>query len=150
MKNIIFLFALLLGMALFLVGCGESPLPPDERTTQPSSDEAKEVTVTFNSNGGSETPEQSIKKGEKVVKPADPEKTGYTFTKWTYQGEEWSFIGYSATTDMTLDANWKPIVYSVSYDLNGGYTNGVLEYTIESENVSLTEANKNGYEFGVW
>ncbi|MDR0950629.1 MAG: InlB B-repeat-containing protein, partial [Candidatus Ancillula sp.] len=39
-------------------------------------------TVTFNSNGGSVVPSQSIISGQKVTKPKDPTKSGMLFTGW--------------------------------------------------------------------
>lgn len=40
------------------------------------------VTVSFNTDGGSEIPSQQIRSGEKASRPADPTKTGYTFQGW--------------------------------------------------------------------
>lgn len=64
-------------------------------------------TVTFNSNGGSMVPSQEVVRGGKIQEPSDPIKEGYTFVNWTYQGEEWNFIGYSVSEHMILDANWE-------------------------------------------
>ena len=63
-------------------------------------------TVSFDTNGGSEIPSQQVKHGEKITKPDNPVKEGYDFVNWTYQGEEWSFLGHVVTEDMTLLANW--------------------------------------------
>lgn len=151
MKRILFISVIILAALAVFVGCGKGAETDHSISTQaPENTVQQTLTITFNTNGGSEIPSQEISKGEKIVKPTDPKKVGYAFIGWTYQGEEWSFIGYSATTNMTLDANWEPIVYSISYDLNGGYTNSAWDYTIESENISLTEAYKNGYEFLGW
>ena len=47
----------------------------------------KEIfTVTFDSNGGSAVPNQTVKSGDKATKPANPTKSGYTFTHWHVAG----------------------------------------------------------------
>ena len=92
-------------------------------------------TITFDSNGGSQVVSQHVKHGEKIQKPADPTREGYTFVNWTYQNEEWSFIGYVVTDDITLVANWTINVYNITYELNGK-TNNPLNpstYTVEDE-----------------
>ncbi|MBS7007490.1 MAG: InlB B-repeat-containing protein [Anaerostipes sp.] len=54
-------------------------------------------TVTFDSNGGKGQPEaQTVIGGEKIIKPADPERDGYTFEGWYYTDEDgkekkWNF-----------------------------------------------------------
>ena len=55
---------------LMLSGC-------DEEKDNPT-----QFTVTFDSNGGSEVPPQSVEGGKKAEKPDDPTRTGYTFDAW--------------------------------------------------------------------
>lgn len=108
-------------------------------------------TVTFDSNGGSPVASQQIAHGEKIAKPNDPSKLGYDFVNWTYQGEEWSFIGYVVTSDMTLDANWELITYSITYKYNGG---DVILYNPKTytvlDNITLIEPRKSGFQFLGW
>ena len=61
-------------------------------------------TVTFDSDGGSLIESMQVLHGEKVAKPVDPVKEGFTFKCWVYQNEPWSFIGSTVTFDMTLVA----------------------------------------------
>ena len=108
--------------------------------------------VTFNTNGGSKIDSQTVQKGDKIKKPDDPTKNGYTFVKWTYQEEDWSFIGYVVTEDMTLDAVWSdPIVYSITYDLNGGVltSQNPSTYTVEDE-FQLNSPYRSEYTFKGW
>lgn len=72
-------------------------------------------TVSFNTNGGSEVANQTVNHGEKVNKPADPTRDGYTFEGWYYQNEPWSFIGYVVTEDMVIEAKWKAIDYTATF-----------------------------------
>ena len=39
-------------------------------------------TVSFNTDGGTAIPSQSVRSGNKATKPADPTKSGYTFGGW--------------------------------------------------------------------
>lgn len=65
--------------------------------------------VTFNSNGGTDVASQSVSSGGKVTKPADPTRTGYTFTGWYKEAaltNVWNFDNDTINTDFTLYARW--------------------------------------------
>ena len=66
-------------------------------------------TVSFNTQGGSTVPAQTVSHGEMVNKPADPTKTGFTFTNWYNESaclNLWDFTT-PVTSDITLYAGWK-------------------------------------------
>lgn len=71
-----------------------------------------EHTVIFDSNGGNYKPEaQTIIGGEKLKKPTDPKRDGYTFEGWYYIDEDgkekkWSFDD-PLHQGMELKAKWK-------------------------------------------
>ena len=67
--------------------------------------EIKKFTVTFESNGGSKVAAAEVKDGEKVKKPADPTKDGYTFKGWFNGDKEYDF-GTAVTANITLKAKW--------------------------------------------
>ena len=61
-------------MALVLGGCkngSDDPGIPE-----------KTITLTFDTDGGSSVPSQTVKEGERFTKPADPTKAGYEFLGW--------------------------------------------------------------------
>jgi uncharacterized repeat protein (TIGR02543 family) len=64
--------------------------------------------VSFNSNGGTTIPSQSVNYNTTATKPTDPTKTGYTFTGWyTDSGLTVPFaITTAITADTTLYAKW--------------------------------------------
>ena len=99
----------------------DKPSGTDEKPEdKPSGKDETTCTVTFDTDGGSEIPSQTVKKGEKVTKPDTPEKAGYEFAGWYVGNEEWSFIGYTVTEDMTITAKWVRITYDVRFvDENG-------------------------------
>lgn len=73
-------------------------------------------TITFDSNGGSNTLPQYIIAGEKAYRPPNPTKTAYHFTNWTFNGQVYNFLGM-VNNDFTLVANWAPLIFRhVSFD----------------------------------
>ena len=64
------------------------------------------VTVTFNSDGGSTVDEQKVLRGQKATAPTDPTRAGYSFDGW-YQGDtEFDFANTPVTENITLTAKW--------------------------------------------
>ena len=96
--------------------------------------------VTFNSQGGTTVPEQTIEHGEKVTKPADPTKAGYIFAGW-YKEEacdnEWNFSSDTVTSTTTLFAKWTARTYTLTFDK--GATDAIVGTTI-STTVTFGEA----------
>ena len=99
-KNISYSIVLVIIFCAVLTACNKSDDNPTE----------KEFTVSFNSNGGTEVPPQTIKKGEKAVKPETaPTLNGYMFVTWYKETDlktEWKFDTDTVTTNITLYAEW--------------------------------------------
>lgn len=68
-----------------------------------------ECSVHFESNGGSVVEDQTVRYGEKIVKPEDPVREGYIFDAW-YQDIDktvkWDFENDTVSSNMTLFAGW--------------------------------------------
>lgn len=81
----------------------------EEQLAKPDS-----FTVTFLSDGGTEVPPQTVKRGEKAVRPKDPFKienvngydVDYVFDGWFSGETEWVFEEAVVTDDITLVAHW--------------------------------------------
>ena len=76
-KRAVAAFAVIIGALLViagLTGCGNGNIDPGipEHT----------ITLTFDSDGGSSVPSQTVKEGGRFTKPADPTKDGYEFLGW--------------------------------------------------------------------
>ena len=82
--------------------------------------------------------------------PEHPEKTGYTFNGWKVNGEFGSFP-YTILTDTEFVADYTPITYNVSYELNGGENddNNLKTYNIEQA-YTLKNPTRTGYTFVGW
>lgn len=84
-------------------------------------------------------------------------RTAYTLTGW-FTGLGGTGTHVTATTilqstgDHTLYAHWTPVVYSITYHLDGGTNNGEnpATYTIESDTITFAEPSRTGYTFGGW
>ena len=118
-----------------------------------------EYTVTFNDDDGSEISSQIVKENDKVKKPSDPTKDGYTFAGWALDGKAYDFDAL-VTEDITLVATWtkNPTPtdrLTVRYFGNGN-TSGVAPNSRQYDkgDTVIVEGknnlNKTGYTFDGW
>ena len=70
---------------------------------------ASEHTVTFQIAGGGSIEPQTVKDGETAVKPADPERIGWTFDGWYLGDAEYTFTE-AVTQDITLTARYTSVL----------------------------------------
>ena len=108
-----------------------------------------QYTITFDTDGGTPVDDLTADYNSTLTKPEDPTKTGYDFAGWSPE-----FPETMPLNGASLKALWTPVVYAVSYDLAGGTlaegeTNPV-EYTIESEDITLANPTREGYTFAGW
>lgn len=68
----------------------------------------KQFTVTFDSNGGTKVESQTVVKGDKVSRPSNPTKEGYSFEAWMLDGEVYDFDS-EVNKDITLKAKWSKV-----------------------------------------
>ena len=108
--------------------------------------------VTFDSNWGSDVPNQYINPWNKAIRPADPEKEGYSFGGWYYTGLETEFdFETSISSNITIYAKWNLVDYHITYNLNWwtGLDNTWI-YTIETNTFTLHNPSKDDYIFEWW
>jgi len=100
-KHILHTLALLIIVhcSLFIVNCSN---PLVIQILQPK-------TISFETNGGSHVPSQTVYRDYPVKRPSNPVKSGCTFDAWYVDNEtfleEWDF-GAIPAADMTLYAKW--------------------------------------------
>jgi len=87
----------------------------------------------------------------------DATKEGYTFNGWFTTsvfttGTEIDTIETSTSQDLDIFARFLAISYTITYNLNGGTNsaNNPATYTIEDEDITLSDATKAGYTFDSW
>ena len=113
----------------------------------------REFTVTFETNNGSAVATLTVKEGEKLKKPTDPTRDGYSFAAWFKEAAlttEWKFDADVVTSDMTLYAKWNAITYTILFDSNEGST--VASQTIAHGDIIAEPAkpSRDGFIFGGW
>jgi uncharacterized repeat protein (TIGR02543 family) len=85
-------------MVFTVIACDDTEDPVDPVT----------YTVTFNTNEGSAVASIDVEENDKVTKPADPTKEGFTFEYWYTTDEAVEFdFNTAITADITLNALWE-------------------------------------------
>ena len=113
--------------------------------------------VTFNTDGGSFVETQVVTKGQKVQKPADPVKTGYSFINWYADAAFTTVYDFNAPVagDITLFAKWKKNAgreYTITWkDWNGTVlaTSKVVESGLPKY-PGASKPSRSGYIFTGW
>lgn len=115
------------------------------------------VTVNFDSNQGTAVDSQVVTVGNKVVKPADPAKEGYTFSGWFTDEDCTKAYDFDAAVDgtqpeFTLYAGWKAKAPSTvepgagdgGDNGNNGNNGGNGDSSSANANVNVNTVNNNG------
>lgn len=110
---------------------------------------AGDYVVKFNSNGGSSVLSQAVSYNGTVTKPANPTRTGYTFSGWTLNGESFDF-NTKITNNITLTATWTINKYTVAFDSDGGSSVASQTVNYNAYATVPTAPTKTGYTFGGW
>ncbi len=113
--------------------------------------------VTFDSRGGTRVYSKTAGYGTAITKPANPTRTGYTFSGWYKDAgftDDWIFSGAEGadivTAATTLYAKWTAKVYTVTFNANGGTSTDPVT-TEYGKYISVpTNPEKTGYYFGGW
>lgn len=111
------------------------------------------VTVTFDSNEGTAVDSQLVPVGDKVAKPADPTKEGYTFSGWFTDEDCTNAYDFDAPVEgtqpeLTLYAGWKAVPATVEPGTgdngNNGNNGGNGDSSSANANVNVNTVNNNG------
>ena len=108
--------------------------------------------ITFNVNGGEmEETSADVVFDEKVTFNI-PTKRGYDFVGWYYNNTLVEDGNWKIPSDVTLDAKWTATVYTISFDLGGGYFDSTVPtaYTVEDNGITIPAATRPGYTFVGW
>ena len=115
--------------------------------------EVLKVTVNFDSNQGTAVDSQLVTVGDKVAKPADPTKKGYTFSGWFTDEDCTNAYDFDADVDgtqpeFTLYAGWKAAPTTVEPGTgdngNNGNNEGNGDSSSANANVNVNTVNSNG------
>lgn len=115
--------------------------------------EVLKVTVIFDSNEGTAVDSQLVPVGDKVAKPADPTKEGYTFSGWFTDKDCTNAYDFDDPVDgtqpeFTLYAGWKAVPATVEPGTgdngNNGNNGGNGDSSSANANVNVNTVNNNG------
>lgn len=107
-------------------------------------------TVTFDSDGGSVVPAQTVPWSELADRPDDPTKEGFRFLGWFAPGAEeaFNFENTGITEDITLTAHWAQIYTVTTAAPEHGTLGADVAQAIQGETVTLTVEPAEGYAIG--
>ena len=143
--------------------CSGSPVTKIEKGSTGNKEfwpkwEARSYTITYNLNGGENDvgnpANYTIETETIILNPAV--KTGYDFAGWysnaACSGFPVTHIEKDSTRNKEFWAKWEAVTYSIAYNLNGGENDAgnPASYTIETETITLQDAERTGYDFKGW
>ena len=151
MKNkLLILFSLLALAILLLCSCNSNntTTPPDNQGSQSTGGTTEKLTITFNSNGGSDVAPVEINKGDKIPVPETPTLTGYTFVGWCNAADTfvWDFEKDIPIKSCTLKARWTITTFDITYV---GAEGKKKYYTMEEE-FTLEDGFLKSHDFLGW
>jgi len=111
------------------------------------------IEVYFDTSGGTQVETVKIKKGEKIQKPANPQKEGFKFVNWYYNGDIFDF-NTSIFKTINLIAKWDVLegiqIVEISFDANGGSKVENIQISKGEKIQSIPRSEKDGYELKGW
>jgi len=107
-----------------------------------------EYTVTFDVNGGTAVPAQTVLEGEKAEEPEKPTREGYEFAGWFVNDEEFDF-DTEITQNIEIYAKWNEI-FDVTFEVNGGSAVAAAQVVNGKRVTKPIDPQKVGYTFGGW
>ena len=113
----------------------------------------KQVTVSFNSQGGSSVSVVKTAYGAKIASPSMPAKAGYSFAGWYKEvacTNAWDFAADPVTGDVTLYAKWTVNSYTVSFNSQGGSDVTSKKAPFGSTISEPISPTRSGYTFAGW
>lgn len=122
--------------------------------TQAMLQETDEYSIYYQLNGGTNNTlnPNGYKKGTSVTFK-NPTKSGYTFGGW-YDASTDTKVTTVSGRDITVYAQWTPVNYKITYNLNGGTIATTdakpTTFTIESDEIQLPVPTKKNYSFAGW
>ena len=99
--------------------------------------------VTFKDYDGTVLKEEVVSYGTDATAPTVEPREGYTFKGWD---KEYTKV----LSDLELNAQYELIIYTITFNSNGGNEIEDIEFTIETKNIELPTPTREGYIFLGW
>ncbi len=110
------------------------------------------VTVSYNTNGGSEIADEEVSLFGKAIRPLNPVRPGYAFIDWYSEQMLTNVFDFNSliSQDTTLYAKWEQIMYTVSFNANGGSVIADEEIGMYEKASQPANPTRPGYTFKDW
>ena len=102
-------------------------------------------TITFDSAGGTAVASITDDVGATVTAPADPTKTGYTFTGWSP-----AVPATMPASDVTCTAQWSINQYTITFNSDGGSAVSPITQNYGTSVTPPADPTKTGHSFTGW
>ena len=118
---------------------------PAENLTVTAKWTINQYTITFDTAGGSEIAPITQDYGTDIAAPADPTKTGYTFTGWSS-----ALPATMPAENLTVTAQWTVNQYTITFDTAGGSAIDPITQNYGTTINAPAAPTKTGYTFIGW
>ena len=118
---------------------------PAENITVKAQWEINQYTITFDTNGGSETAPITQDYGTEITAPDNPTRKGYTFKGWDKEIPK-----TMPAENMTVKAQWEINQYTITFDTNGGSEIVPITQDYGTEITAPDNPTRKGYTFKGW
>ena len=118
---------------------------PAENITVKAQWEINQYTITFDTNGGSETAPITQDYGTEITAPDNPTRKGYTFKGWDKEIPK-----TMPAENITVKAQWEINQYTITFDTNGGSETAPITQDYGTEITAPDNPTRKGYTFRGW
>ena len=118
---------------------------PAENITVKAQWEINQYTITFDTNGGSETAPITQDYGTEITAPDNPTRKGYTFRGWDKEIPK-----TMPAENITVKAQWEINQYTITFDTNGGSETAPITQDYGTEITAPDNPTRKGYTFRGW
>lgn len=110
-----------------------------------------QYTITLDANGGTVSQSTLVIDYNSSYTLPTPTRDYYTFAGWYNENTKYTDGMWIKASDITLQAEWNPIPYTITYNLNGGTNSEQNPTTYSAETkIDLKNPTRNGYKFLGW
>lgn len=112
-------------------------------------------TVTYDEQGGSAVSDATVSYGSSTTLPSTS-RAGYTFNGWYSASSGGTFLGNAGTSygpvtsSVTIYAQWTAIIYTVTWDANGGTVSPTSNSGTSGTIITVPTPTRSGFTLQYW
>ncbi len=107
-------------------------------------------TLTFDCGDGV-TMKYEYNEGDRIAKPENPERTGYSFMHWEKDGQEFDFANATMPAEnMMITAAWTVNQYTITFDSDGGSAVDPITQDFRSKVEKPADPTREWHTFVCW